>query len=159
MFSTVGDLRVFERLPQGRVRPALAIRCTPELAEARGGSAARAAHRFPAEPRRAGERLQRATDYPIQHLRTLFAGINDGDDEVDGLARLLAGKYAVMNLIHQKRRGRISVSASAPERAVEDAHAVYRRGVSRSCAISAGWDVGGGGGCYSRGRVRLDRRP
>jgi 23S rRNA (adenine2503-C2)-methyltransferase len=28
VFSTVGDPRVFERLPQGRVQPALACRCT-----------------------------------------------------------------------------------------------------------------------------------
>ena len=30
---------------------------------------------------------------------TLLDGVNDGDDEIDGLVRLLAGRYAVLNLI------------------------------------------------------------
>ncbi len=74
VFSTVGDPRVFEALPQQRVKPALALVD-------------------------AGEAYARATGHPIQYQWTLIEGVNDGDDEVEGIARLLAGKHAMMNLI------------------------------------------------------------
>ena len=45
------------------------------------------------------EAWARATGYPIQYQWTLLDGINDNAAEIDGIVRLLAGKYAVMNLI------------------------------------------------------------
>jgi 23S rRNA (adenine2503-C2)-methyltransferase len=41
----------------------------------------------------------RATGYPIQYQWTLLEGVNDGDDELDGIVELLAGKYAMLNMI------------------------------------------------------------
>jgi 23S rRNA (adenine2503-C2)-methyltransferase len=35
----------------------------------------------------------------VQYQWTLLEGINDGDDELDAIVRLLKGKYAVMNFI------------------------------------------------------------
>jgi 23S rRNA (adenine2503-C2)-methyltransferase len=99
VFSTVGDPRVFERLPQGRVKPALALSLHTTSPTARAAAAARAAHRRPKNWWKLGERYARATGYPIQYQWTLLEGINDGDDELEGIVRLLKGKYAVMNMI------------------------------------------------------------
>lgn len=35
----------------------------------------------------------------IQYQWTLLEGINDSDEEIEGIVRLLSGKYAMMNLI------------------------------------------------------------
>ncbi|MCL4689890.1 MAG: RNA methyltransferase, partial [Burkholderiales bacterium] len=99
VFSTVGDRRAFERLPQGPVKPALALSLHSTNAAVRERLLPRAPRIDPAELVERGEDYARATGHPIQYQWTLLAGVNDGDDEVEGIARLLAGKYAVMNLI------------------------------------------------------------
>jgi len=146
VFSTVGDLRAFERLPRGRVRPALAISLHSTLAAKRAELLPRAPRIDPAELVELGERYARATHYPIQYQWTLLEGVNDGDDELDGIARLLAGKYAVMNLIHYNAVEGLAFKRIAPERAAAIAHALYRRGVLTKLRDSAGQDVEGGCG-------------
>jgi 23S rRNA (adenine2503-C2)-methyltransferase len=146
VFSTVGDLRVFERLPRGRVRPALAISLHSTVAAKRAELLPRAPRIDPAELVELGERYARATHYPIQYQWTLLDGINDGDDELDGIARLLAGKYAVMNLIHYNAVPGLAFKRIAPERAAAIAHALYKRGVLTKLRDSAGQDVEGGCG-------------
>src|SRR3989338_4519889 len=99
VFSTVGDHRVFEQLPRGRVKPALALSLHTTRPELRAELLPRAPRMDPAELVELGEAYARATGYPIQYQWTLLEGVNDGPDEIAGIARLLAGKYAVMNLI------------------------------------------------------------
>ena len=114
VFSTVGDPRVFERLPQGRSSRRWRSRCTPPKPNcARSCCRARRAS-TPAELVELGEGYARATGYPIQYQWTLLEGINDSDDELDGIVRLLAGKYAVMNLIPVQQPSTASPSP-APE--------------------------------------------
>jgi 23S rRNA (adenine2503-C2)-methyltransferase len=91
VFSTVGDRRVFERLPEGPVRPALALSLHTTRAALREKLLPRAPRIDPAELVELAMRTARATGYPVQFQWTLLEGINDGDDEVDGIARLLAG--------------------------------------------------------------------
>jgi len=146
VFSTVGDLRVFERLPQGRVRPALAISLHSTFAAKRAELLPRAPRIDPAELVELGERYARATHYPIQYQWTLLDGINDGDDELDGIARLLAGKYAVMNFIHYNAVAGLAYERVAPDRAAAIAHALHKRGVLTKLRDSAGQDVEGGCG-------------
>jgi 23S rRNA (adenine2503-C2)-methyltransferase len=93
VFSTVGDARVFERLPQGRVKPALALSLHTTRAELRE-LLPRAPRLSPEELVEQGERYARATGYPIQYQWTLIEGINDGEDELDGIVRLLQGRTA-----------------------------------------------------------------
>ena len=69
------------------------------LADRREQLLPRAPRITPAELVAEGERYARATGYPIQFQWTLIDGINDGEAEVDGLVRLYAGKYAIVNLI------------------------------------------------------------
>jgi hypothetical protein len=105
VFSTVGDRRVFEQLPLGQVKPALALSLHSTRAELRAKLLPRAPCIAPAELVALGERYARATGYPIQYQWTLLEGINDTDEELDGIVELLRGKYAVMNLIPYNGRG------------------------------------------------------
>ncbi len=83
VFSTVGDQRVFDALPQQRVKPALALSLHTTKAELREHLLPRAPRISPEELIALGERYARDTDYPIQYQWTLLKGINDGDDELD----------------------------------------------------------------------------
>ena len=129
MFSTVGDARVFERLPQGRVKPALALSLHSTKPALRAELLPRAPRIEPAELVAAGEAYARATGYPIQYQWTLIEGVNDGDDEVDGIAALLAGKYAMMNLIPYNAVEGLAFRRPPWERAAAMARALHRRGV------------------------------
>ena len=99
VFSTVGDRRAFERLPLGRVKPALALSLHSTDGERRAALLPRAPKIEPAELVELGDAYARATGYPMQVQWTLIDGINDGGDEQDGLVALLRGRHAVLNLI------------------------------------------------------------
>jgi 23S rRNA (adenine2503-C2)-methyltransferase len=146
VFSTVGDTRVFERLPQGRVKPALALSLHSTNAELRARLLPRAPAIEPADLVAQGERYARATGYPVQVQWTLLEGINDGADEVDGIVRLLAGKYAVMNLIPYNTVEGLAFKRPAWEAAAAMARALHQRGVLTKLRRSAGQDVDGGCG-------------
>ena len=159
VFSTVGDLRVFERLPQGPVKPALALSLHTTRDELRAELLPRAPRIAPADLVEMGEAYARATGYPIQYQWTLLDGINDTDDEVQGIARLLRGKYAVMNLIPYNTVPELPYRRPAWERAVAMARALHRLGVLTKLRRSAGQDVDAGCG-QLRARERTgDSRP
>ncbi len=99
VFSTVGDLPCVRALPLGTVKPALALSLHSTKPELRAALLPRAPRIDPCEMVALGERYARATGYPIQYQWTLLEGINDGDDELDAIVTLLAGKYAMMNMI------------------------------------------------------------
>ena len=163
VFSTVGDARVFERLPQGPVKPALALSLHSTDAALRQRLLPRAPRMDPAELVARGETYARATGYPIQYQWTLLDGINDTPAEMDGIVRLLAGKYAVLNLIPYNRvdgrqdglhdglqdglkSGGVPFARPSPERAVALAQALHQRGVLTKLRQSAGQDVDAGCG-------------
>jgi 23S rRNA (adenine2503-C2)-methyltransferase len=149
VFSTVGDRRVFERLPQSTVKPALALSLHTTDADLRRRLLPRAPDIAPAELVELGEAYARRTGYPIQYQWTLLEGINDSDAELDGIARLLAGKYAVMNLIpYNSIEGIEGFDFRRPswERAAEMARSLHRRGVLTKLRHSAGQEVEGGCG-------------
>jgi 23S rRNA (adenine2503-C2)-methyltransferase len=146
VFSTVGDPRVFERLPQGRVKPALALSLHTTDAQLRQRLLPRAPRMSPEELVAAGEHYARATGYPIQYQWTLLEGVNDGAAELDGIVRLLAGKYAVLNMIPYNAVDGLSFVRPSWERAAEIARALHRRGVLTKLRRSAGQDVEAGCG-------------
>ncbi|MDT3737182.1 MAG: RNA methyltransferase [Denitratisoma sp.] len=146
VFSTVGDRRVFERLPRGEVKPALALSLHTTDPELRARLLPRAPRIDPAELVELGEIYARETGYPIQYQWTLLEGVNDGDAEVDGIARLLAGKYAVMNLIPWNAVDGLGYKRPARERAEAMSLALYQRGILTKLRRSAGQDVDGGCG-------------
>jgi 23S rRNA (adenine2503-C2)-methyltransferase len=146
VFSTVGDRRVFERLPQQRVKPALALSLHSTFAARRAQLLPRAPRIDPGELVAAGEGYARATHYPIQYQWTLLEGINDGDDEVQGIARLLAGKYAVMNLIPYNAVEGFAFRRPSADRAHTLSRELNRRGILTKLRDSAGQAVDGGCG-------------
>jgi len=146
VFSTVGDPRVFDRLLQGRVKPALALSLHSTQPELRARLLPRATPMSPEALVEAGERYARATGYPIQYQWTLLEGINDGEAELEGIARLLHGKYALMNLIPYNEVEALDFKRPSWERAAEMARWLHRRGVLTKLRHSAGQDVDGGCG-------------
>jgi 23S rRNA (adenine2503-C2)-methyltransferase len=146
VFSTVGDDRVFERLPLGRVKPALALSLHSTQAERRERLLPRAPRIAPEALVQRSEAYARATGYPLQVQWTLLQGINDGDDEIDALVGLLAGRHAVLNLIPYNRVDGLDFARPEAERAAQMARALHRRGVLTKLRRSAGQDVQAGCG-------------
>jgi 23S rRNA (adenine2503-C2)-methyltransferase len=149
VFSTVGDPRVFEclhALRNGSVKPALALSLHTTKPALRTELLPRAPRIEPAELVEEGERYARASGYPIQYQWTLLAGINDGEDEVDGIVDLLAGKYAIMNMIPYNNVEGLAFERPPAERAAAMARALNQRGVLTKLRQSAGQDVDAGCG-------------
>jgi 23S rRNA (adenine2503-C2)-methyltransferase len=146
VFSTVGDARVFERLPQGRVKPALALSLHTTRADLRAKLLPRAPRFDPQDLVEAGEAYARATGYPIQYQWTLIDGVNDSDDEVEGIVRLLKGKYALMNMIPYNAVPDLPYARPSWEKAAAIARTLHQRGVLTKLRQSAGQDVDGGCG-------------
>jgi len=146
VFSTVGDRRVFERLPQETIKPALALSLHTTKPELRAQLLPRAPRIEPAELISLADAYSRATKYPTQYQWTLLEGINDGDDELETLATLLTGHYAVVNFIPYNTIDGADFRRPSWERAAEMTRFLHRRGVLAKLRRSAGQDVEAGCG-------------
>lgn len=146
VFSTVGDPRVFERLPQGPVKPALALSLHTTRADLRAQLLPKAPRITPDELVEMGEQYARATGYPIQYQWTLLEGINDSQEELDGIVRLLTGKYAIMNMIPFNSVEGVPYQRPSWEHAASLARQLHQRGILAKLRHSAGQDVDGGCG-------------
>lgn len=158
VFSTVGDPRVFETLPRGPVKPALALSLHTTRADLREQLLPRAPRLTPEELVEAGEAYARATGYPIQYQWTLLDGVNDGDDEIEGIVRLLSGKYAILNMIPFNTVEGMPWVRPSWEKAADIARRLHRRGILTKLRQSAGQDVDGGCG-QLRARAEKPVRP
>lgn len=159
VFSSVGDMRVFERLPQQRVKPALALSLHSTDATLRQALLPRAPQIAPDELIELGEAYARAAGFPIQYQWTLLKGINDNKDEMDGILRLLKGKYAVMNLIPYNSLEDDEYQRPDGERIVQIVRYLHSRGVLTKVRNSAGQDIDGGcGQLRARAEQVLDRK-
>lgn len=146
VFSTVGDRRVFERLPQGTVKPALALSLHTTKPALREKLLPRAPRITPRELVELGECYGRSTAYPVQYQWTLIEGVNDGEDEIDGIVELLKGKYAVLNMIPYNTIPDLQFRRPSWERARAIARALHQRGVLTKLRDSAAQEVEGGCG-------------
>ncbi len=146
VFSTVGDRRVFERLPRETIKPALALSLHTTKPELRERLLPRAPRIEPAELVALADAYSRATKYPTQYQWTLLEGINDGDDELESLAALLQGHYAVVNFIPYNTVEGTGFRRPSWERAAEMTRFLHRRGVLAKLRRSAGQDVEAGCG-------------
>ena len=143
VFSTVGDLRVFERLPGETVKPALALSLHTTDAALR-------ARLLPHAPRIGVEELveraeayARTTGYPIQYQWTLIEGMNDSDSELERIAELLSGKYAIMNFIPFNEVDGLAFRRPSAERIAAMAQTLNRQGIYSRVRDSAGQEVEG----------------
>ena len=157
VFSTVGDRRVFERLPLATVKPALAVSLHTTFAATRERLLPRAPRIGIAELVELAEAYARATHYPIQYQWTLLAGVNDGDDEIDRIAALLHGKYAVLNLIPWNAVDGLGFERPTSARIAALALALNRRGILTKLRNSAGQDVDAGCGQLRARTLPLQR--
>jgi 23S rRNA (adenine2503-C2)-methyltransferase len=158
VFSTVGDRRVFERLPQCAVKPALALSLHSTRASLRAELMPRAPRIEPEELVELADRYARATGYPIQYQWTLLEGVNDGDEELDGLVRLLSGRYGVMNFIPYNDVEGAQFRRPSAERAAAMSRRLYRHGILTKLRQSAGQDVAGGCGQLRAQAIRPRRK-
>jgi 23S rRNA (adenine2503-C2)-methyltransferase len=156
VFSTVGDPRVFERLPQGPVKPALALSLHTTKPALRERLLPRAPRITPAQLVEEGERYARLTGYPIQYQWTLMEGVNDGQDELDAIVGLLRGKYAVLNMIPYNANEGLPFRRPGWDKAHAIAAWLFERGILTKLRDSAGQDVDGGCGQL---RARAGWRP
>ena len=92
------------------------------------------------------ETYARATGYPVQLQWTLLEGINDGADELDGIVRLLKGKYALLNMIPYNSVDGLEFKRPDGSRARAIAAELHQRGVLTKLRDSAGQDVDAGCG-------------
>lgn len=147
--STVGDGRLFDRLMAlgpGDVRPALALSLHTTNTALRERLLPRAPRLAPAELVDAADAYASASGHPLQVQWTLIDGVNDGDDEADGIVALLAGRRAVLNLIPYNAVDGLDFRRPSWERAAEMARTLHRRGVLTKLRHSAGQDVDAGCG-------------
>ncbi len=146
VFSTVGDRRAFERLPRCTVKPALALSLHTTNPELRARLLPHAPRIDPEELVALGEEYARTTGYPIQYQWTLLAGVNDSDEELEGIVRLLTGKYAIMNLIPYNTVEEFAFRRPAMAQAEETIRRLHRRGILAKLRNSAGQEIDGGCG-------------
>jgi len=186
VLSTVGDVRVFERLMErchsspeivGRtsvrlvglkpdlpddtrstVKPALAL-------SLHSTDAALRAKLLPHAPQIPVEALverceeyARATGYPTQYQWTLIEGVNDSDAEMDRIAQLLKGKYALMNFIPFNAVEGLPYRRPAAERTAAMMQTLNRQGIYSRVRDSAGQAVEGACG-QLRARAAKENKP
>lgn len=146
VISTVGDLRLFDSLLSLPVKPAIALSlhttdnakrkkllpnakdiCVEELLERTLGYA-------------------EATKYPAQIEWTVIDGVNDSFAEVERLAELIAGRYAMVNFIAVNPGP--DTAFKRPSRAhIEDMITILRKkGIVATLRDSAAQDIEGGCG-------------
>jgi 23S rRNA (adenine2503-C2)-methyltransferase len=165
VFSTVGDERAFERLPQGRVKPALALSLHTTRGDLREQLLPRAPRLVPALLVERADAYARATGYPVQVQWTLLEGVNDGDDEIEGIVRLMRGRPMMLNLIPYNAVEGLPYRRPQWEQAAEMTRRLNRQGVLTRLRRSAGQDVDAGCGQLrarelGQGvRIRLQRAP
>jgi 23S rRNA (adenine2503-C2)-methyltransferase len=88
----------------------------------------------------------------------LLAGINDTDAELDGIVRLLRGKYAMMNFIPYNSNEGLGFERPAWQRAAEMAGRLHQCGILTRLRDSAGQDIDGGCGHLRARAVTLEAK-
>ncbi len=153
VLSTVGDARLFDRLldraharRDGEVLPALALSLHSTDDTARQALLPRAPRLPVHDLVERAESYARASGYPLQVQWTLIDGVNDSDDDVDGLVALLRGRHAILNMIPFNAVDGTAYRRPAAARCDAIFHALNRRGVLTRMRQSAGQDVDAGCG-------------
>lgn len=155
VLSTVGDPRVFERLPLGRVKPALALSLHTTRADLRAELLPRAPRMSPEELVELADTYGRSTHHPIQYQWTLLDGVNDSDEEMERAAELLRGRYGVLNLIPYNSNEGLPYRRPDWARARAIVRRLSERGILTKLRNSVGQDVDGGCGQL---RARTEKR-
>lgn len=89
------------------------------------------------------ETYARATAYPVQYQWTLIEGVNDSDAEVERIAQLLSGKYAVMNFIPFNPVDGLPYRRPSAERIAAMVLSLKQHGILAKIRDSAGQEIEG----------------
>ncbi len=143
VFSTVGDLRVFERLPLEKVKPALALSLHTTDAILRKKLLPNAPLIAIEELVERSETYARATHYPVQYQWTLIEGVNDSIAEIERIAQLLKGKYAVLNFIPFNAVDGLDYRRPSSERISAMVQTLKQHGILARIRDSAGQEIEG----------------
>ena len=141
--SSVGDRRLFTRLAEHAVKPALALSLHTLDAARRRELLPRAPAIEPFELVDLAQRYAEASGVPTQFQWTLLQGVNDGDDELERIERALAGRWAVLNLIPWNAVDDVAFARPSPERLRAITTRLGAAGVFVKVRRSAGQDVDG----------------
>jgi 23S rRNA (adenine2503-C2)-methyltransferase len=156
VFSSVGDARIFERLPRAQVKPALALSLHSTQPALRRQLLPKAPDIAIETLVNQAEAYARTSGHPIQYQWTLMAGVNDGPQEVQGIIRLLKGKYAVMNLIPYNTNESFSWQRPDEANIGQMVQSLQSGGVLTKVRQSAGQEIDGGCGQLRVRSLRLD---
>ncbi|MDD4977431.1 MAG: RNA methyltransferase [Gallionella sp.] len=140
------------------VKPALALSLHSTNAELRAQLLPRAPEMSIEDLVERAEVYARATSYPVQYQWTLLEGINDSDAELEGIARLLKGKYAVMNFIPFNEVDGLDYRRPTPERIAAMVEILRGHGILAKVRDSAGQEIEGACG-QLRARAVKEKRP
>lgn len=139
--STVGGVKVFERMLAAPVRPNLAMSLHLADDERRRELLPRA-HKDPLrEIVAAADAYGREVGTPVQFEWTLLAGINDGDRDVEQLCELLAGVKGYLNFIVYNPVEGLPFTPPPRDRIVEIVRACKARGLLATIRDSSGPDA------------------
>ncbi|MDP1634796.1 MAG: hypothetical protein Q8L69_08945, partial [Gallionellaceae bacterium] len=125
------------------VKPALALSLHSTNAELRAKLLPNAPQIPIEELVERAEVYARATGYPVQYQWTLIGGVNDSDAELENLAQLLSGKYAIMNFIPFNEVDGLDFRRPAAERTAYMVGFLHQRGILARLRDSAGQEVEG----------------
>jgi 23S rRNA (adenine2503-C2)-methyltransferase len=159
VFSTVGDWRAFERLPQGPVKPALALSLHTTNDALREQLLPRAPRIPVAELLAFADHYARSTGYPAQIQWALMDGVNDSAEDIEGIVRLMRGKHAMLNLIPMNTVDGVPWQRPSAEHALAMGRALNQRGVLTRLRQSAGQEVDGGCGQLRSRSIRIHAVP
>ena len=139
--STIGGVKVFERMGRAEVRPCLAVSLHLACDERRRELLPRA-HKDPlVEMVAAADAYGRANGIPVQFEWTLLAGVNDSDADVEQLCTLLKGVRGYVNFIVYNPVDGLPFAAPCRERIIEIVRAVKARGILATIRDSSGPDA------------------
>lgn len=159
VLSTVGDARVFERLPQETVKPALALSLHTTDDALRAKLLPHAPQIPVKELVERAETYARATGYPVQYQWTLIEGVNDNDAELERIVELLTGKYAIMNFIPFNDVNGLNYRRPSPERAAHIVGTLKQRGLVTQLRDSAGQEIEGACGQLRARAIKAKNLP
>ncbi len=143
VFSTIGDRRIFQRLLENEVKPALAISLHTTDAKLREELVPRGTRMDPAELISLADDYARATGHPIQYQWTLIEGVNDTDAELERLTELMQGRHGLVNLIPYNTVDGLPWKRPSIDRARRMSQHLHQHGVLCKLRRSAGQDVEG----------------
>ena len=125
------------------VKPALALSLHTTDATLRARLLPRAPQIAIEELVERAEVYARATSYPVQYQWTLIEGVNDSGAELERIAQLLSGKYAVMSFIPFNDVDGLDYRRPSSERTAFMAHTLHRHGILTKIRDSAGQEIEG----------------